>query len=589
MKSKTVVKYLSILASSIILTGCGGGGGTSENSSGGAGSHVGYLTDSPIAGMNYACGARKGITDDHGKFSCDTVPVVFSVGDYVVGTISQIPSDSRVFPQDLLGLSRDNSTDPKLVELTQFLQALDDDRNISERITITEEMRNRFKGSGSENSGGNGDGGSSEGLPPGKVALKQGIPLPNPVTAMDHLRKSVTPQDYRPADTTDKSKYMGKWIGNGWGWEVRFKQNYGQFVSQFTGVDKEDLPFKGEKNIMSLMVVHQTVFSLDVDQNGNIDGTGTITYDLIPNLCGLYALTNNVVNPAVNMFDKIFTLSGIVSQKNALEATDGLINFDNKILSFAYNRIGNVDTGASFFGKDWASQLSNSVKNTYLEAEKTNNICKTVQPNPHVKGGLSVGPMSLDDLLANASVDVGKTVLQTVISGDLGNVVGLMLSVPGVTQVQYSYKGLKDGPETRIYKISGHIDDSGHMYLAMDGLTGGGSDKLTVEYTVNYKTEHPTFPVWSPFLDDPAVVYPADRTVTAYKYIPENVTQQYTKYDPQTGAAKQESVTVPMMRLQAEEKKVNFPMASFKASGTKRNGVSVWHEYEYSWNAYRVE
>jgi len=586
MKSKRVVKYLSILVSSIILTGCGGGGGAPENGSGGEGNQVGYLIDSPISGMNYACGTKKGITDNDGKFSCDTVPVVFSIGNYVVGTVSQIPSDSRIFPQDLLGLSRDNSTDPKLVELTQFLQALDDDRNITAQITITEETRNRFKESGSGDGSGNG-GGST--LPPSKEALKHGIPLPNPITAMDHLRKSISPQNYRPADTTDKSKYMGKWIGNGWGWEVRFKQNYGQFVSQFTGVDKADLPFKGEKNIMSLMVIHKTIFSLDVDQNGNVDGTGTITYDLIPNLCGLYALTNNVVNPSVNMFDKIFTLSGMIGQESALGVTDGLINFDNAILSNAFELAENVDTYASFFGKDWASELSNSVKNTYLEAEKTSNICQTVKSNPNVKGGLSVGPMSLDDFLANASVDVGKTVLQTAISGDFGNVVGLMLSVPGVTQVQYSYKGLKNGPETRTYKISGHIDDSGHMYLAMDGLTGGGSDKLTVEYTVNYKTENPTFPVWSPFLDDPAVIYPADRTVTAYEYIPENVTQQYTKYDPKTGAATQESVTVPMMRLQAAEKKVNFPMASFKASGTKRNGVSVWHEYEYSWNAYRVE
>ena len=45
------------------------------------------------------------------------------------------------------------------------------------------------------------------------------------------------------------SKFQGDWIGTGWGWEVRFKQTSGNFVSQFRG-KRHELPFNKDKIII---------------------------------------------------------------------------------------------------------------------------------------------------------------------------------------------------------------------------------------------------------------------------------------------------------------------------------------------------
>jgi hypothetical protein len=110
--------------------------------------------------------------------------------------------------------------------------------------------------------------------------------------------------------------FVGDWVGTGWGWEIRFKQSAGEFGKQFAR-GKLDLPFANEKIIMSLMVTHTTHFYLKIDKTGNVKGEGIITYDLIPNLCGLAALTKQV-NEAINMMDKIpsiFKWAGELSKK----------------------------------------------------------------------------------------------------------------------------------------------------------------------------------------------------------------------------------------------------------------------------------
>lgn len=568
---------ISILISSTLFIGCGSTEETNNNEAN-SGDYVGYLIDSPIYGLNYECGSQKGVTKEDGKFSCDAFPITFKIGNYIVGSVSNMTSDSKIFPQDLLGLDRDNVEDQELIKLTQFLQALDDDRNITQSITITKETHEKFN----DNEGGD------DPLDPDKESSKKDLPLPNPVTAMDHLRKSITPEDYRPADTSDMSKYMGEWVGGGSGWEVRFKQNYGEFISQFTGVDEEDLPFEGEKNIMSLMVSHKTAFAFNVDKNGYLQGTGTITYDLLPNLCGLNALTKNVINPAVNLFDKIFTLSGMVSMNTGTNLMTKGVSFDTKVILGAKEAFKATDSTAAFMGMDWSALITNEFKNSYLESKQTNDMCSLVSENPKIAGGLSIGPMSLDELLTNASVDVGKAVMQSVLTLDPTNITGFLLNVPGLTQVQYEYKGLENGAETRTFAISGQIDDNGKMYLYMDGLLNGGSEDLTVEYTVNYQTEKPTFPVWSPFLDEAATVYPSNRKQIIYNYEDKNEEKSYNSYDANTGTATTKTISVTTPTIDVNKDTLEFPIATFKASGTKRNNVSVWHEYEYGWNAYRV-
>ena len=141
--------------------------------------------------------------------------------------------------------------------------------------------------------------------------------------------------------------FVGDWVGTGWGWEIRFKQSAGDFGKQFAK-GKIDLPFENEKIIMSLMVTHTTHFYLNIDKDGNVKGEGIITYDLIPNLCGLAALTKQV-NEAINMMDKIpsiFKWAGELSKK-------AVLNF-NREWADEYSKFANSLDEFSSFTKKYA-------------------------------------------------------------------------------------------------------------------------------------------------------------------------------------------------------------------------------------------
>jgi len=106
---------------------------------------VGYLVDSPIEGVDYDCIEEgNGTTDKDGKFECNKLPVTFKIGGLELGSVSSLSDDSKVYPQDLVGVSRENFTDNRLILLTRFLQSLDDDGIISERITIEKEIGEKF-------------------------------------------------------------------------------------------------------------------------------------------------------------------------------------------------------------------------------------------------------------------------------------------------------------------------------------------------------------------------------------------------------------------------------------------------------------
>ena len=109
----------------------------------------GYLIDAPIAGVNYSCGIKsnliRGKTTLTGEFSCEVTPVVFSIGDYFLGTLNEFTLDSKVYPQDLLEISRDNFNDTRLIKMIRLLQSLDDDGDISDVITISSRVADKFK------------------------------------------------------------------------------------------------------------------------------------------------------------------------------------------------------------------------------------------------------------------------------------------------------------------------------------------------------------------------------------------------------------------------------------------------------------
>ena len=160
--------------------------------------------------------------------------------------------------------------------------------------------------------------------------------------------------------------FIGDWVGTGWGWEIRFKQSAGEFGKQFAK-GQLNLPFENEKIIMSLMVTHTTHFYLNIDESGNVSGEGIVTYDLIPNLCGLAALTKQV-NEAINMMDKIpsiFKWAGELSKKAIKNFNRGwydeeakLANSLNEFSSFTKN-YGVGESGKKLSEKELKTFLKN--------------------------------------------------------------------------------------------------------------------------------------------------------------------------------------------------------------------------------------
>ncbi len=451
--------------------------------------------------------------------------------------------------------------------------------------------------------------------------------------------------------------YIGDWVGTGWGWEIRFKQSAGDFGKQFAK-GKINLPFENEKIIMSLMVTHTTHFYLNIDKNGNVKGEGIVTYDLIPNLCGLAALTKQV-NEAINMMDKIpsiFKWSGELSKK-------AINNFNREWAEEYANYAGSLEEFSSFtkqyladpgsvadeeilaFVENWCVEASNSEDIRELASSVLLNRCATGQYNfgtdmsCSLIGGLlnqegpeSLGKMALDELVdqvlsklsekykekmkgielesqkgeelckcgAGASVVAGNkygpTTLEELVmqfgpdildaamfQAALGSApFGLVLSIPGVTQVQYYYKGLKDGPENRKFKIIGKLV-SGKLYIEMDGDVYDGDKNLTVEYQVNYKKETPKFPCWTPFLKDGAdakesgkeTIYESKEFVSIKEF-----------EDPATG--KKIKIEVPERVTSKKEIYQHTPFATFRETGTHRDNKSMWHDYEYVWNVHRI-
>ena len=118
----------SLAALTTIFIGCGGGSGDSTT--------TGYLVDSAISGVSYSCGEKSGITSAQGMFSCKTLPVTFSIGKIQLGTISTLPSDGKVYPQDLAGVERADFDNAKVKKLAQLFQSLDSDHDSSNGISI---------------------------------------------------------------------------------------------------------------------------------------------------------------------------------------------------------------------------------------------------------------------------------------------------------------------------------------------------------------------------------------------------------------------------------------------------------------------
>jgi len=181
-------------------------------------------------------------------------------------------------------------------------------------------------------------------------------------------------------------------------------------------------------------------------------------------------------------------------------------------------------------------------------------------------GCTSVGPGTLGE----ASAQVGASAVKSLPIGP--NMPMGVPMVPGVTQVQYNYKGLEHGPEQRSFLIEGNVgmwNGETRMTLKQSGEVFDGSKDLTVVYQVNYKTDKNKFPAWSPFTNKPGVIWMSNGPKTQEP--PEQVQQLFQ----QMGA-----------KLPTADGSV---FAYMEDTGTHRNGVKPWEEYEYIWFVQKLD
>ncbi len=139
--TKTIL-ITSVLCS-FLLIGC-----TNSVNNGGdeASSTIsGQLVDSYISNVEYLCSDdTNGTTDINGSFECATLPIKFKLGGLELGTITQIPSDNQIFPQDLLGVQRADLNNTEVIAMARFLQSCDEDNNTENGIQIRQRVRTAF-------------------------------------------------------------------------------------------------------------------------------------------------------------------------------------------------------------------------------------------------------------------------------------------------------------------------------------------------------------------------------------------------------------------------------------------------------------
>jgi len=141
MKKKITSSLLliSLLSTSSLLTGCGS---TTSDENLVTGSVTGQLVDSYIENVDYICGdGASEVTDSNGTFHCESLPVAFSIAGLKLGQINTLSSDMQVFPQDLLGVAREDTNNSNVLAMARFLQSCDEDNDRKNGIKIRSQIK----------------------------------------------------------------------------------------------------------------------------------------------------------------------------------------------------------------------------------------------------------------------------------------------------------------------------------------------------------------------------------------------------------------------------------------------------------------
>jgi hypothetical protein len=134
----------SSFVASFLLLGCGGGGSDSTTA---VTTIDGQLVDNYVENVDYVCGnsLTAHLTDRDGRFSCESLPVSFSLGGLRLGSVDTLQSDKQVFPQDLLKVARADTNNTEVLAMARFLQSCDSDTNLSTGINIADETKTKLE------------------------------------------------------------------------------------------------------------------------------------------------------------------------------------------------------------------------------------------------------------------------------------------------------------------------------------------------------------------------------------------------------------------------------------------------------------
>lgn len=135
---------LSALVASTLLIGCGSASDATSTVT--AATFDGQLVDNYVENADYTCAdGSSGITNVNGDFSCKSLPVTFSLAGLKLGQISELNADKQVFPQDLLGVDRNDTQNRDVVAMARFLQSCDEDREPKNGIKIPQHTKDSLQ------------------------------------------------------------------------------------------------------------------------------------------------------------------------------------------------------------------------------------------------------------------------------------------------------------------------------------------------------------------------------------------------------------------------------------------------------------
>ena len=140
---KILPSTIILLSGSLLMIGCGGGGDNKPSTSN---TIKGKLIDSAVEGARYVCdnGKKNTFTLKDGSFECSSLPIDFFIGQLYLGQVKTLPSDKEIHIQDIVGIDRTSTNNPKVMKIARLLQSLDNDQNPNNGIKILETKNSLF-------------------------------------------------------------------------------------------------------------------------------------------------------------------------------------------------------------------------------------------------------------------------------------------------------------------------------------------------------------------------------------------------------------------------------------------------------------